>query len=335
MKSSFLKYKKLIIVFSLFFIPLMFISIFKVEYTLTSPGYNDNVNQFIVVNSDYESTGSFHTTSVISLKEITYLQYLIGSAEKKVFVVEFPEYYDNLIISDLRVMSYLMKDDSLNTSLIIGIENTGYQIDFETYLTVYLTWNYLDEDTLKIGDKILDIKHDGESIEIRDIRCLDTVVFTVLRDDELLDFSVTKNQVTEELCSIGISISDFSNILSTEVEYELIESLTGGPSGGLIQSLYIYNQLSDFDLTHGLKIGGTGTIDVYGDVGGIGGIVQKIYTSNMNNIDIFFVPYASGNYDDALEVFNTLDTDMIIVGVNTFEEALNYLLTYEDGENNE
>ncbi len=83
MKETLLKYKKLIIVFSLFFIPLMFISVFKVDYNLTAPGYNDNVNQFIEVNTLNEPTGSFHTTSVISLKGITYLQYLIGSKEFK------------------------------------------------------------------------------------------------------------------------------------------------------------------------------------------------------------------------------------------------------------
>lgn len=335
MKLSFLKYKKLIIVFSFFFIPLMFISIFKVDYSLTAPGYNDNVNQFIVIESNYEVEGSFHTTSIISIKGITILQYLIGSYETKVFVREFPVYYDNLVVSDLKVMSYLMKNDSIYTSLIIGIQNTGYQIDFETYLTVYLTWNFLDPDTLEIGDKILDIKRDGESISIYDIECEDTIVFTVLRDDETIDITVRKNQVNDDLCSMGISTNDFSNILSTDVDYRLIESITSGPSGGLMQSLYIYNQLSEFDISHGLKIGGTGTINIDGTVGAIGGIEQKIYTSVMNNIDIFFVPFASNNYADALEVYDTLNTDMILVGVNTFQDALNYLLTYEDGESNE
>ncbi len=335
MKVTLLKYKKLIIVFSLLFIPLMTISVFKVDYNLTAPGYNDNVNQFIDVNSSNESSGSFHTTSVISLKGITYLQYLIGSAEEKIFVTPFPEYYDNLVVSDLSVMSYLMKDDSLYTSLIVGILTTGYTIDYESFLTVYLTWNYLDENTLEIGDKILDIKRDGISIDASEIACLDTVVFTVLRGDETLDFSVTKNQVNDDLCSVGIYLDNLSNILSTEVQYQLIESLTSGPSGGLMRSLYIYNQLTSFDMTHGLKIGGTGTIDVFDNVGAIGGIEQKIYTSAMNNIDIFFVPFASNNYEDALEVYNTLNTDMILVGVDTFEDALNYLLNYEDGESND
>ena len=332
MKLTFLKYKKLIIVFSLFFIPLMFISVFKVEYNLTAPGYNDNVNQFIEVTSNNESEGSFHTTSVISLKGITYLQYLLGSTEDKVFVTPYPEYYNNIVISDLSVMSYLMKDDSLYTSLIVGILNTEYSINYESFLTVYLTWNYLDEDTLEIGDKILEIKKDGISIEPYEIQCLDTVVFTVLRGEDILDFNVTKNQVSDTLCSMGISLNYFSDILSTEVEYNLIETNTSGPSGGLLQSLYIYNQLTSFDYTNGLKIGGTGTISVDGSVGAIGGVAQKIYTSDMNNIDIFFVPYAGGNYDDAMEAYENITSDMIIVGVDTFDDAVNYLMNYQGGD---
>ena len=335
MKHTFIKYKKLIIVFSLFFIPLMFISAFKIDYNLTAPGYNDNVNQFIEVTSSNESKGSFHTTSVISLKGITYLQYLIGSAEEKIFVTPFPEYYDNLVVSDLSVMSYLMKDDSLYTSLIVGILTTGYTIDYESFLTVYLTWNYLDENTLEIGDKILDIKKDGISIEPSEIECLDTVVFTVLRGEDILNFNVTKNQVSDTLCSIGILIDNFSDILYTEVEYNLIETITSGSSGGLMQSLYIYNQLTEFDYSRGLKIGGTGTISVDGSVGAIGGIEQKIYTSDMNNIDIFFVPNDGYNYDDAVFTLSKINSDMIIVGVDTFGDAVYYLENYQGGDSND
>ena len=335
MKLTLLKYKKLIIVFSFFFIPLIFISVFKVDYNLTAPGYNDNVNEFIEVTSNNESSGSFHTTSVISLNGITYLQYFLGSMEEKVFVTPFPEYYDNLVVSDLKVMSYLMKDDSLYTSLIVGISNTGYTIDYESFLTVYLTWNYLDEDTLEIGDKILDIKKDRVSIEPSEIECLDTVVFTVLRGEDILDFSVTKNQVSDTLCSIGILIDNFSDILSTEVDYNLIETITSGPSGGLMQSLYIYDKLTSFDYTHGLKIGGTGTINVDGSVGAIGGVEQKIYTSVMNNIDIFFVPNDGYNYDDAVFAFSKVNSDMIIIGVDTFSDALTYLENYQGGDLND
>mgnify|MGYP000724988232 FL=1 len=293
------------------------------------------MNEFIQVTSDNESKGSFHTTSVISLKGITYLQYLIGSKEDKVIVSPFPEYYDDIVVSDLKVMSYLMKDDSLYTSLIVGILNTGHKIEYESFLTVYLTWNYLDEDTLEIGDKIIDVTKDGVSINIYDINCEDKVIFTVLRGEDLLDFELTKNPLSETTCGIGISTDIFSKILSTDVEYNLIETATSGPSGGLMQSLYIYNQLTDFDYTNGLKIGGTGTISIDGNVGAIGGIEQKIYTSDMNNIDIFFAPFAGGNYDDAMEAYKNINSDMIIVGVDTFSDAVDYLLNYQGGDLND
>ena len=172
-------------------------------------------------------------------------------------------------------------------------------------------------------------------INIYDINCEDKVIFTVLRGEDLLDFELTKNPLSETTCGIGISTDIFSKILSTDVEYNLIETATSGPSGGLMQSLYIYNQLTDFDYTNGLKIGGTGTISIDGNVGAIGGIEQKIYTSDMNNIDIFFAPFAGGNYDDAMEAYKNINSDMIIVGVDTFSDAVDYLLNYQGGDLND
>lgn len=336
MKKTLSKYKKVIIIFSLFYIPLIFISTFKIDYSMISPGFNDNINQFIEIESSNESKGSFHTTSVIGVDGITYLQYALGKNDRKIDVSPFPEHYDNLVVSDLVVRSYLGKEDSLYTSLIIAIDEAGLEINYEVYWTVYLTWNYLDPDTLEIGDKILDVKRDGVSISTSEIECLDTVVFTVLRGEDTLDFTVTKNQVNEDLCSIGISVDLFSEITSTEVEYNLIETITSGSSGGLMQTLYIYDRLTSFDYTHGLRIAGTGTIGIWhGDVGAIGGIEQKIYTSAINNIDIFFVPFAGGNYDDAMIAYNSINSDMIIVGVNDFNDVVTYLLNYEGGATND
>lgn len=102
-----------------------------------------------------------------------------------------------------------------------------------------------------------------------------------------------------------------------------------------MQSLFIYNQLTSFDHTLGLKIGGTGTIKVDGTVGAIGGIDQKIYTSAMNNVDIFFAPLAGNNYDNALKAFEHTNSDMIIVGVDTFDDAVNYLQNYAQAQGGE
>lgn len=309
----------------------MFISIFKMDYSITATGYNNEVDNFVEIDGGYESLGTFHTTSVISFDRITYLQYLLGNRIPTVTVTAFPDYYYNLEVSDFKIMNYLMKDESLNSSLVVGISNSGYDIDYESYLTVYLTWNYLEAYTLKIGDKILDIKKDGVSIDINDIRCGHTVVFTVLRGEEVLDFELTRNQVSDDVCGIGISVDYFTDVISSEVDYRLIDTVTSGSSGGLMQSLYIYDRLTSFDHTHGLKIAGTGTIDINGNVGAIGGVEQKVYTSIYNDIDIFFVPFESDNYNRAMEVYRNTDTDMIIVGVSNFSQAVSYLENYQGG----
>ena len=249
------------------------------------------------------------------------MQYILGSLESTVNLRAFPDFYDNVDLDDLDTMSYLMKDDSLSTSLIIGIDNSGFTIEYESYLTVYLTFDYLTSDSLIIGDKILEING------------------LILREDEELTVHAVNNIIDDDSCSIGLSLAYFTELVTTEVDYEIIETNTGGPSGGLMQALFVYNQLIETDLTHGLKIAGTGTINLDGSVGYIGSIEQKIITADINNIDIFFVPHITDshedNYIEALKVYNTLDTDMILVGITSFQDAVDYLLAYESGDDGE
>ena len=60
----------IIAIFFMIYSPLMFLSLYKMEYTVTSPGYNDEVEGFIKLETEYEQVGSFHTTSVFVIDEI-------------------------------------------------------------------------------------------------------------------------------------------------------------------------------------------------------------------------------------------------------------------------
>ena len=318
----------------------MVISLYRIDYSFTAPGYNDDISGFIVIEDGYDTDGSFHTTSVIVLDKISIIQYLLGSLESTVYVRAFPDYYDDVDLDDLDVMSYLMKDDSLFTSLIVGIHNSGYDIEYESFLTVYLTYAYLTSDSLQIGDKILEINGSTDfQAAYSDIECEDSVEFKILRDDEELTVNAINNEHDDGSCSIGISLAYFTELLETEIDYQIIDTNTGGPSGGLMQALFVYNELIETDLAQGLKIAGTGTISLDGSVGYIGSIEQKIITASINNIDIFFVPHLSDshndNYIEALKVYNTLDTDMILVGITSFQDAVDYLLNYESGDESE
>ncbi len=93
----------------------------------------------------------------------------------------------------------------------------------------------------------------------------------------------------------------------------------GGPSGGLMMTLALYDQLTPDDLTGGRKVAGTGTIGCDGGVGPIGGIEQKIAGAEEAGAEIFLAP--AGNAAAAERVAE----DIEVVSVATFDDALRYL----------
>jgi PDZ domain-containing protein len=91
----------------------------------------------------------------------------------------------------------------------------------------------------------------------------------------------------------------------------------GGPSAGLMFSLSIYDTLTPGALTGGKSIAGTGTMDVDGKVGPIGGIMQKIAGARKDGAQLFLVP--PDNCGEALQARNG---DMRLVKAVTMHAAV-------------
>ncbi|MDR4968073.1 MAG: S16 family serine protease, partial [Acholeplasmataceae bacterium] len=102
-----------------------------------------------------------------------------------------------------------------------------------------------------------------------------------------------------------------------------LDGLVGGPSGGMIQTLSIYASLLKLNIGD-LKIAGTGTIEMSGKIGRVGGVPQKMYTGLYQNIDVFIVPEA--HIDDIPGVIFPYE----LVIVDTIEEAVQWLNEYND-----
>ncbi|MEP7055463.1 MAG: S16 family serine protease [Actinomycetota bacterium] len=81
-----------------------------------------------------------------------------------------------------------------------------------------------------------------------------------------------------------------------EVKIALGEDV-GGPSAGLMFTLGILDTLTPGEMTRGMTIAGTGTMDVDGKVGPIGGIKQKLIAAKRKGAVAFLVPDA--NWDEA------------------------------------
>lgn len=97
-------------------------------------------------------------------------------------------------------------------------------------------------------------------------------------------------------------------------------SKIGGPSAGLMFALGIVDKIKESDLTGGLDIAGTGTIDDNGVVGPIGGIAQKMIGAKDAGATVFLTP--AQNCSDALA---SAVPGLELVKVNTLDDALNAL----------
>ncbi|MDQ6642637.1 MAG: PDZ domain-containing protein [Actinomycetota bacterium] len=104
-----------------------------------------------------------------------------------------------------------------------------------------------------------------------------------------------------------------------------INSGIGGPSAGTMFALAIYDTLTPGSLTGGSDVAGTGTIDGAGNVGGIGGIQQKLVAAQNAGAQLFLAPAANcdevvgGPYDPA---------KMRVVKIQTLHGAIAALNTW-------
>jgi PDZ domain-containing protein len=100
----------------------------------------------------------------------------------------------------------------------------------------------------------------------------------------------------------------------------LPRGLGRGPSAGLAFTLEVYDALSGHKLAKGRKIAVTGTIDLDGNVGPVGGVRQKVIGAARARADLVLVP--AGN---AAEARAAAHGRVDVVAVSSFRQALKAL----------
>ena len=184
------------------------------------------------------------------------------------------------------------------------------------------------EKILKKPKKVINIKH-IEINEIEDVKKIneytpgEKVKITVLNDNK--EYTREAELISYEgKTIIGVSIKETFDIESDHIIKINYNKKESGPSGGMMTSLTVYSYLTDTDLTKGKTVVGTGTIDVEGNVGEIGGVKYKLIGAVKNKADIFLVPNGE-NYEEAIKIKKEKKYDIKIVGVSTLKDAINEL----------
>ena len=207
--------------------------------------------------------------------------------------------------------------------------------------TACVDWSPSDE-VLDPGDRILQVE--GETIEgVEDL----SGVLEGLEPGDVVSMRIDRPEVGEldvevELTSspddpdrtiVGFFPVDTRRV-QLPFELDIDTGSIGGPSAGLAFTLTLIDELTEGELTGGADVAVTGTIELDGSVGPIGGLRQKASAVAQAGVDVFLVPGISDDASEAQqEAFDAeLDAarragggDVQIIPVRTLDEALDAL----------
>ncbi|MEJ7707883.1 MAG: PDZ domain-containing protein [Nocardioidaceae bacterium] len=222
--------------------------------------------------------------------------------------------------------------DSQESAIAVGLAQAG--VDAVRVAVADVTAGAPADGMLRKGDELVSV--DGQKLAstqatVEAISALppgSRVELAIVRDGtgRTVQLTTAPSPDDESRSRIGVSLHDIFDP-PFKVTIELGREI-GGPSAGLMFSLGIYDKLTPGELTGGAHVAGTGTIDVAGNVGEIGGIQQKMAGAHGDGASIFLVP--AGDCADALQ--SAAADDLVLVKVATIDDAVSALEALQDDD---
>lgn len=326
----------------LFFYLLIFL---RLPYYIEVPGSVFSLDEMVEVDHQFkDNPGDFYITTV-GIQKTTPISLLSSFLPYRDLVSEADLLgnFDDFDAYD-KIQKYHMKS-SINNAIKVAFDAADKDYTFE-YKGVYVL-RVIEESSfapdLKIGDTVKSV--DGNQFQssqefityIANKTIGDKVVLEIEREQEPLELSGELVELDSGVAGIGISLVDDTTLV-TEPTVAIHSANIGGPSAGLMFSLEIYTKLITEDIRGAFDIAGTGTIEVDGKVGRIGGVEKKVVAADKAGVDYFFAPDdeitadikkmrpdIQSNYQAAVATAKKLDTQMEIIPVQTIYDAIAFL----------
>lgn len=199
---------------------------------------------------------------------------------------------------------------------------TELGVDYRTHLTVQeFTPGSASEGTLEAGDVITEAAGEAVSDVPNLKRVLNAsdggpVPMTVRRDGEDRQIDVPVAAAPEGGPDRWLMGAYLGQSFEFPVQVDIALEDVGGPSAGLMFALSIVDRLSPGDLTGGEHIAGTGTINLDGVVGAIGGIPQKVRGAREAGAEVFLAPM-----DNCADLDGRVPEGLTVYAVDTLSTA--------------
>ena len=326
--------RKLLIIF---FIALMPIGLITTDYYFMSPGPPYQWEIDYGNNENYEFEGNLYQLTIRrdEANVFVYLWSLVNPS--------YDLYPKELILPDgvtpqeLSEISIQNMRTSENVAIAVALKNIGYEIETkgEGVAVVGLLDDSPVKDKLKKGDLLNSINNVqifsatefistlrtysiGETVSIGLIRVVDGVSEQLFIETTLIEHVEYKGEPM-----VGFLATTVNERFDFPFAIDIKTGNVGGPSAGLMMALNVYNNLIPEDITNSMVVAGTGTIEIDGSVGPVGGIKQKIIAAKRAGAELILVPVA--NFEEAKPFEND---NTAIVAVKSFDDALSVILQY-------
>jgi len=314
------KYKFLLLLIILFFV-----LTFQLPFYIEAPGGILDVSTRVEVENSKKINGSFNLAYVSEFKA-TIPTMIIAFFNDNWDILKKEEVLSNETEDEIEYRNHLLLEEANDNAIIVSF-NKANEYVMVTNRKVNVIYLHEQANTdLKIGDEIIEVngnKINGKKDLLNFVESAeDKIIFKVINNNKEYERYGYKTNI-EGKNIIGIVFAETKDVdtnLDVKFKFKPSES---GPSGGFMMALSIYNYLIDEDITKGLKIVGTGTIDEFGNVGSIGGVEYKIKAAVKKKADLFFVPF--DNYEEALKAKNENDLDIKLISIKHIDEAIEYL----------
>ena len=112
------------------------------------------------------------------------------------------------------------------------------------------------------------------------------------RGGGMVETTIPSRQLPRLSGGVGLGVVVETRALKVNLPFQVSfgDRDVGGPSAGLAYGLAILDKLSVSDEARGRTIAATGTIDIDGDVGPVGGVEQKALAAKEAEASLFLVP---------------------------------------------
>lgn len=300
----------------------------SVPYYSVSPGSLWDTSSLVLADKSklHPPKGQILFTTVLA-KDLTRLDKWIAERDDDTDIIAQAAFAGDMTPEENREFNYRLMSDSKQTAIAVALLRLGYEVDVTGTGAgvVEVAEDLPAAEVLGHGDTVVAV--DGEPVflaadlvaQIESRQPGDEVVLDIERlDGEKATETVALAEREDEpgTAILGVVIETRDQELELPFEVDVAVGDVGGSSAGLAMTLAVIDALSDGELTGGGRVAVTGTIDINGNVGPIGGIKQKAIAVADAGVEVFVVPL--GDAEEA----RTSVPELEVVAVSTLDEAL-------------